>query len=112
MARLLQIFAAQQLWRKQVADAFSTLPAARLTGSKTYDPPLLAPAASSTPTTVTVTGAALGMQAAGAFSLDLQGLVLNAWISATDTVSVSLFNPTAGALDLASGTLTGFAWTA
>ena len=72
--------------------------------SATYDPPSLAAGASTT-TTLTVTGAALGDQVRVQFSRALQGLVMTAWISATDTVTVQFYNPTAGAIDLASGTL-------
>jgi hypothetical protein len=73
-------------------------------GSAVYDPPNLADGAGTT-TTVTVTGAALGDYARASFSLDLQGIVLTAWVSAADTVSVRFQNESGGALDLASGTL-------
>jgi hypothetical protein len=54
---------------------------------------------------VTVTGAALGDFAHASFSLDLQGGTLTAWVLAADTVSLRFENGTAGAIDLASGTL-------
>lgn len=75
-----------------------------LSGSKTYDPPSVA-AAGSTTTTVTVTGAALGDIAAASFSLSLGGLTVSAYVSAADTVTVVLANNTAAPIDLASGTL-------
>ena len=75
-----------------------------LIGSATYDPGNILDGAGVT-TTVAVTGAALGDFAVAAFSLDLQGITLSAWVSATDTVSVRLQNESGGALDLASGTL-------
>jgi hypothetical protein len=75
-----------------------------LRGSATYDPPSLAAGAGVT-TTVPVAGAALGDFARAAFSLDLAGLQLTAWVSAADTVSVRFQNGTAAAIDLASGTL-------
>lgn len=75
-----------------------------LTGSKTFNWGSIASAAAAT-TTVTVTGAALGDRATATMSLDLQGLVMTAYVSAADTVTVVLFNPTGGAIDLASGTL-------
>ena len=75
-----------------------------LDASITYDPPSLA-AGTGVTTTVTVTGAALGDFARASFSLDLQGIVLTAWVSAANTVSVRFQNGTAGAVDLASGTL-------
>lgn len=75
-----------------------------LEGSATYDPPSIA-ASGTTTTTVTVTDAALGDYAVPSFSLTLSGLVMTAYVSAADTVTVVLFNPTAGAIDIASGTL-------
>jgi parallel beta-helix repeat protein len=75
-----------------------------LDGSATYNPGNLADGDGTT-TTVTVTGAALGDYASASFSLDLQGITLTAWVSATDTVSVRFQNESNGALDLASGTL-------
>lgn len=78
--------------------------AGSLDGSATYDPPSIA-AGGTTTTTVTVTGAALGDYAVPSFSLTLSGLIMTAYVSAADTVTVALFNPTAGAIDLSSGTL-------
>lgn len=77
---------------------------ALISGSTTYDPPSLADGAGAT-TTVTVTGAALGDFADASFSRDLQGITVNAWVSATDTVSVRFQNESGGPLDLVSGTL-------
>lgn len=73
-------------------------------GSTTYDPPNLAANAGVT-TTVTVSGASVGDIATFSFSLDLQGIVGYAWVSAADTVSVRFQNESGGTLDLASGTL-------
>lgn len=75
-----------------------------LTGQATYDPPSLVDGAGVT-TTVTVTGAALGDIATASFSNDLQGILMTAYVSATNTVSVRLQNETTGTIDLASGTL-------
>jgi hypothetical protein len=76
-----------------------------LSGSATYDPPSIA-AGGSTTTTVTVTGASLGdAPTFCSFSLDTQGIVLEPWVSAANTVTVRFRNPTAGPIDLASGTL-------
>jgi hypothetical protein len=76
-----------------------------LTGSKTWDAASTADGAM-TSTTVTVTGATLGMLARASFSLAVPaGAVLSAAVTASDTVTVTLFNKTGGALDLASGTL-------
>jgi len=96
------------IWR-QFLTALTRLPFARLEGSATYDPPNLAAGATTT-TTVTVSGATLGWDASVAFSLSLSGLVMTAYVSATDTVTVVLFNPTGGAIDLTSGTLTAWSW--
>lgn len=76
-----------------------------LRATTTYDPPNLAAGARDAVQTLTVTGAALGDQADASFSLDLQGLSLRAWVSAANTVSFIFTNPTAGAVDLASGTV-------
>lgn len=73
-------------------------------GSATYNPPSLADGAGAT-TTVTCAGAALGDYVLASFSLDLQGITMTAWVSATDTVSVRFQNETGGVLDLGSGTL-------
>lgn len=72
--------------------------------SQTWDPASVGSLAVVT-TTVTVSGAALGDIALVSFSLSLAGLLLYAYISATNTVTVSLFNPTASAIDLSSGSL-------
>ena len=98
-------------WREVVSARFGDLPSKRLTGTATYDPPSIAAGASAS-TTVTVTGALLGQQAAAAFSLSLGGLYMTASVTAADTVTVTLVNPTAGTIDLASGTLSAFAWVA
>lgn len=73
-------------------------------GSTTYDPPLLADGSGVT-TTVTVTGASLGEFAQAAFSADLQGVSVTAWVSALDTVSVRFQNETGGTVNLSSATL-------
>lgn len=78
--------------------------ALNLIGSATYDPPNLADGDGAT-TVVTVTGAALGDIVQASFSLDLQGILLTAWVSAIDTVNVRFQNETGGAIDLGSGTL-------
>lgn len=55
---------------------------------------------------VTVTGAALGDFAIASFSLDVSDLVLDANVTAADTVTVTLTNDGIGAgVDLGSGTL-------
>lgn len=56
-------------------------------------------------TDVTVTGAALGDFAEASFSLDTQGIILDAQVTATNTVTVTFHNETGGTIDLGSGTL-------
>ncbi len=75
-----------------------------LEAKATYDPPNLNDGTGTT-TTVTCTGAALGDFAMASFSLDLQGIIVTAYVSAADTVSVIFQNESGGILDLASGTL-------
>ncbi len=73
------------------------------TGSATYDAPSIA-AGGTTTTTVTVNNVLVGPDHVSrlAFGVSLQGLIASAFVSATHTVTVVLFNPTAGAIDLAS----------
>jgi hypothetical protein len=54
---------------------------------------------------VTVTGASLGDFAIASFSLDVADLVLDAQVTAADTVTCVLANNTGDAVDLASGTV-------
>jgi hypothetical protein len=77
------------------------------TGSKTYDPANMTASGGTTSTTVTVTGAVLGQPAkAGLTTLTTQAIIVSAHVSAADTVTVVLFNPTGSSVDLGSGTLT------
>lgn len=75
------------------------------TASKTYDPPSLAAGATQS-TTVTLTGASVGSPVACSFSVALSGTRMWAEVTATNTVTVYHNNPTASAVDVASGTLT------
>lgn len=45
------------------------------------------------------------MHALASFSLALQGIIVTAYVSAADTVSVRFQNESGGTLDLGSGTL-------
>lgn len=78
-----------------------------LHGSKTMDFPSVAAGATTT-TTVTVLGAAVGDSLTAGLSVDLQGMVMTAYCSAAGTATVVLYNPTAGAINLASATLNVF----
>lgn len=55
--------------------------------------------------TVSYPGAAIGDFTLRSFSVTLQGLILFAEVTATNVVTVTLFNPTTSAVDLGSGTL-------
>jgi len=94
-------------FRKAIADAFNIIDAAVgevLTGSKTHDFASVADGAQAT-TTVTVTGAALGDFCQASVGVNQAGVILHAYVSAADTVTVVLQNETGGAVDLASTTL-------
>jgi len=54
---------------------------------------------------VTVSGAELGDMAIASFSLDVSDLVLDAQVTASDTVTCILANNTGGAVDLSEGTV-------
>lgn len=75
-----------------------------LIGSAVYDPGNLIDGAGVT-TTIAVAGCALGDMAICSFSLDQQGIIFSAYVSAANVVSVRLQNETGGAIDLSSGTL-------
>lgn len=75
-----------------------------LVGSKTWDPGSIADGDDAT-TTVTVTGAAIGDFVDASLGVDLGGLFLGGYVSATNTVTAILLNNTGGAVDLASSTL-------
>ena len=79
-------------------------------GSKTYDPPSLAAGSWTTAlTTISVPNAAIGDKVHIAFSLDTQGIQLFGRVTSSGTVTVDAWNPTGGAIDLASGTISAFA---
>ncbi len=76
-----------------------------LHGSATWDPGNLIPTASETKAII-VPGVRLGDVVVGkSFGLDLQGLTLTADVTAADTVTAVLVNNSAGAVDLAVGTV-------
>lgn len=55
-------------------------------------------------TQITVTGALVGDFVLASYSLSLGGLGISGYVSAADTVQVTLENNTGGAVDLAAGT--------
>ena len=60
----------------------------------TYDPPSLAVGNASPVQTTTVTGAAVGDNVVATGARDMLGLYVVAWVSASDTVSWYVLNPT------------------
>lgn len=90
---------------KLAGNAYRNTTSQPFEATKTYDPPSIADGAM-TSTTVTYAGAAIGDKFFAVFSLAVPaGAILDAQVTAADTVTVTLFNKTGGALDLASGTL-------
>ena len=75
-----------------------------LHGSDTWNPGSIADGAEEAKT-VTVSGAALGDYAVASFSLDISDLVLDAQVTAANTVTCVLANNTGGAVDLGEGTV-------
>lgn len=76
-----------------------------LFGSATYDPASM-PDGAGVETDITVTGAAMGDYVDQvSFSVDTQGIILNAQVTASNTVTVRFQNETGGPVDLSSGTI-------
>jgi len=76
-----------------------------LYGSATWDPASIAAGAQAT-TTITVSGAASGDLVIVSFRQTIaNGLIVKAFVTAADTVTVYLDNTTAGAIDPGSGTV-------
>lgn len=97
-------FKQNKLGAQNVLSTLCTLDIGSIDASVTYDPPSLAAGAIAA-TDITVAGATLGDYVLVSFSLDLQLITLNAYVSATNAVKVTLHNITGGTIDLASGTL-------
>jgi hypothetical protein len=90
--------------QNDMASVLQTSDIVEYDGNDTWDPGSIAIGGSET-TTVTATGAVLGDFAMASFSLDTQGLTLTATVTSANTVTAVLSNNTAGAVDLASGTI-------
>jgi len=71
--------------------------------SKTYDPASLT-TMTGTSTTVTVPGAVLGDECSASSSIDVALITVTCYINAANTITIRLFNGTAGTIDLASST--------
>jgi len=76
-----------------------------LSGSGTWDPASIA-AGSSLSTTVSLLRADIGDRCITTHSVSLQGLISFASVTSANTATVTLFNPTGGAINLASHTVT------
>lgn len=76
-----------------------------LCGAATYDLTSLVDAAGATEATITVTGAALGDYVLVSVPIDLQGIIVTGYVSATSVVSVRFQNETGTTIDLASTTV-------
>ncbi len=75
-----------------------------LIGNDTWDPGVISTGAEEAKE-LTVTGAVLGDFAIASFSLDVTDLVLNAQVTAADTVTCVLANNTGGDINIGSGML-------
>lgn len=93
-----------RLTRDSVGTISGYLPGCVLTGEVIYNPPNLADG-DAAQVAVTVNGASLGDQVTASFSLDLQGIIMTAWVSSANTVDVRFQNETGIAVDLGNGTL-------
>ena len=89
---------------KTIQGTFTPFGIINLQGSDTWDPGSIDDG-NEEAKEVTVTGAALGDFAIASFSLDVSDLVLDAQVTAVDTVTCVLANNTSGAIDLGSGTV-------
>ena len=79
-------------------------PGTVLFGSATWNPGSI-PVGGSETLAFTLTGAALGDYVSASFSQNISGMTISGYVSGTNTVRVTLANNTAGALDLAEGTV-------
>lgn len=75
-----------------------------INGTTTFDPASLLTYTGTTSSAITVTGAALGDYVLVSAPYDQAGIIANGYVTAADTVKITVFNATAGTVDLASGT--------
>lgn len=75
-----------------------------LNGTSVFDPASLATYTGTASSAITVTGAALGDFVIVTAPYDLTGIIASGTVSAANTVKITVFNATAGTIDLASGT--------
>jgi hypothetical protein len=62
-------------------------------------------AGGTTTTTISVNNALVGEPVQAFYSLPLQGLILTGWVSSSGTVTVQFYNPTGGAINPGSGSV-------
>ena len=74
--------------------------------SVTIDPASLATVTGAVTADITVTGAAVGDAVRVFPPYNTQGIIVYGYVSAANTVKLSMFNPTGSTIDLASGTWT------
>lgn len=86
---------------KKIGEAGRDLFSDVLNGSETLDPASIDDGATATET-ITVEGATVGDFTLVSSGTDLSGLVCTSYVSAADTVTIVLFNPTGETVDLDS----------
>ena len=72
-------------------------------GSSVFDPASLATYTGTASSAITITGAAFGDYVLVSAPYDATGIIASGSVSAANTVKITLFNATAGTIDLASG---------
>lgn len=75
-----------------------------LTATHVWDPTNIIDGTGETSVGITVTGAALGDFVLVGPPYSLQGMLMTAWVSAANTVTIRIQNETGSSIDLASGT--------
>ncbi|MEF3306678.1 hypothetical protein [Paenibacillus sp. GYB003] len=104
MSKVLRGTYTEGLGYKKVRKPAQTYWSEIINAKVTYDPPSVAAAAGVVSTALTVTGADIGDRVNVFPPYSTQGIIVSGYVDAADTVKLSLFNPTAAAIDLASGT--------
>lgn len=72
--------------------------------TRTLDPTSIPSGSTGTTGPFTVTGAALGDMVLVGAPYDLQGIIATAYVNAANAVTIRMYNPTGGAIDLTTGT--------
>lgn len=103
MAKVMRGTTTEGLHYKKVRGPVQTVWTKVIRSTVTFDPPSVAAGAGSVSSALTVTGAALGDRVEVFPPYNVEGMIVGGCVSAEDTILISLFNPTAAAIDLASG---------